>query len=292
MSTFNLCVQDETNMRSYMYIWHEGIASRGPQEIASCLFFHFDKFIPENCCEIILYSDSCGAQNRNIKMSLMMSHYLDKKNNLKSITQSFFLSGHSYNVCDRKFAIIEKKRRQTTNIYTSTQWKELIEEAKVTIPKFIVTEMSVEHFVSCEVLKAVSTNRKKTTSKECLNWFTFHTITFKKGHPFELFFETYGNLENKFDESIEQQQDYRKTIAINKRGAAVKNFGAIELPLLYPNGRNISTDKKKDLLDLLEFVPLEYPSFYTNLNHGFSIRVNEYDEHMTKKNEQCSLNTA
>lgn len=275
LSTYNLCVHDETNNKSHMYIWHEGMASRGPQEIASCLFYHFDTCIPNQCKELILYSDSCGGQNRNIKMSLMLSHYLDKSNTLTSITQNFFLTGHSYNVCDRKFAIIERKRRKATNIYTSTQWMELIEQAKVTFPKFVVSEMRSEHFVGCDVLMAVSTNRKKTTTKEAINWFTFHTIKYTKGHPFQLHFETYENLESKFNESIEQQQDYSKTIAIHKRGVTVENFGEIELPLLYPTGRVISTDKKKDLLDLLEFVPLEYRSFYTNLNHGVPDRMNE-----------------
>lgn len=91
----------------------------------------------------------------------MLSHFLDKSENLTSIKQLFFLTGHSYNVCDRKFGIIERKKRQTTDIYTPTQWKNLIKNAKVTLPKFIVNELNAEHFFACDVLQAVSTNRKK-----------------------------------------------------------------------------------------------------------------------------------
>lgn len=90
-----------------------------------------------------------------------------------------------------------------------------------------------------------------------------------------MFFETYEDLEHTFNEAVEQQQDRTKVIAIHKKAKKIDNFGEIQLPLLYPNGRIISTEKKKDLLDLLEFVPLEHHSFYINLNHGTPARIDE-----------------
>ena len=67
LSTYNLCIHDDTHNRTYMYVWHEPIASRGPPEISSCLLYHFNHFLPKECENVILYSDGCGAQNRNIK---------------------------------------------------------------------------------------------------------------------------------------------------------------------------------------------------------------------------------
>lgn len=67
LNTYNFCVHDETQNRSYMYVWHEAIASRGPQEITSCLIYHITHFIPNECRDIIAYSDSCGGQNRNVR---------------------------------------------------------------------------------------------------------------------------------------------------------------------------------------------------------------------------------
>lgn len=112
LSTFNLCIHDDTHNRSYMYIWHEAMASRGPEEITSYLIYHFNHYLPEICRHIILYSDSCGGQNRNIKTFVMLSQFLEKNAKLQSITQHFFRSGHSYNVCDRKFGIIEKTNHE------------------------------------------------------------------------------------------------------------------------------------------------------------------------------------
>lgn len=245
LSTYNLCIHDETHNRTYMYLWHEGIASKGPQEVTSCLIYHLQNFIPNECKEITLYSDSCGAQNRNIKVSAMLSHTLEKSEHLQSITQHFLRSGHSFNVCDRKFAIIEKKRKKVDTIYVPSQWKTLIENAKQTVPKFNVIEMKSTHFLGCERLLArFCTNRKKTVDNNEINWFTFRKIGYRKGHPMNLFFETYADVADKFDEKHEFRPDKTKTLCVAKKNMQREEFTRFELPLLYPEGRAISTQKK------------------------------------------------
>lgn len=268
LSTYNLCIHDATRNRTYMYIWHEAIASKGPQEIASCLIHHFDHFLGTDCEEVIMYSDSCGGQNRSIKMSIVLSHYLEKSAHIKKITQHFFRTGHSYNVCDRKFAMIEKKRKKATDIYVPSQWKDLIEAAKTTVPKFNVIEMNSVNFISTgELLAQFCTNRKKTMDKAPINWFTFRKITYEKNQPLILQFETYNHVMTKYDDSIEFKPDLTKRISVQKRGFNLIDFVEKELPVLYPNGRPIATAKKADLMELLNFIPSNFHKFYTNLNH-------------------------
>lgn len=260
-----------------MYLWHEAIASKGQQEVTSCLIYHLKNFIPSHCKEIILFSDSCGGQNRNIKTSAMLSHYLEKSENLLSITQYFFRPGHSYNVCDRKFAIIEKKRKKVNTIYVPSQWKTLIEESKQTLPRFNVIELDGTNFLSCEGLpKEFCTNRKKTVDNQELNWFTFRQIGYRKGHPMKLFFETYDDIEAKYDESVEFIKDQTKILSVAKKGLTATHFTQYILPLLYPEGRSITIQKKADLVELIELIPLEFRAFYTNLNHTTG------DEHAEK----------
>lgn len=268
LSTYNLCIHDDTHNRTYMYLWHECIASKGPQEITSCLVYHLKNFIPKECKHIILYSDSCGAQNRNIKTSAMLSHTLEKSEHLQSITQHFFRSGHSYNVCDRKFAIIEKKRKAVDAVYVPSQWTTLIENAKQTAPKFNVIEMKSTDFLSCErLLGQFCTNRKKTVEKKEINWFTFRKIGYRKGYPMNIFFETYADVAAKYDESVEFPVDKTKILSVAKKNMQLEEFIQFELPLLYPGGRAIATQKKADLIELLDLIPVEFRSFYTNLNH-------------------------
>lgn len=56
---YNLGIYDEVHKTCYMYTWSESMASRGSQEIASCLFKHFEKFVPKDTQNIILHSDAC-----------------------------------------------------------------------------------------------------------------------------------------------------------------------------------------------------------------------------------------
>lgn len=102
-----------------MYIWSENESRRGGQEVGSCLLKHFNSHLPENTIDIILYSDSCGGQNRNIKLTLLLMKFLSSHAAIESITQKFLVPGHSYNSCDRSFSIIEKAKKFEENLYTS-----------------------------------------------------------------------------------------------------------------------------------------------------------------------------
>jgi hypothetical protein len=84
--TYNLGIHDVTGI-GYMYVWSEGVASRGPQEIASCLKENVERNLQNQAKEVTLYSDSCGGQNRNVKMSVMISKILQSHPSLEVINQ-------------------------------------------------------------------------------------------------------------------------------------------------------------------------------------------------------------
>lgn len=46
-------------------MWHKGIAGRGANEIASCLYYHLKHNIQPNESEITFYSDIWGGKNKN-----------------------------------------------------------------------------------------------------------------------------------------------------------------------------------------------------------------------------------
>lgn len=116
---YNLCLYDAIRSIGYMYVWDESVASRGAQEVGSCLLKHFDNYLPHNTKKLMLYSDTCGGQNRNIKMSMILKHFLNKweHDDLQTIEQRFYISGHSYYACDRCFATIKKQKKVTENIF-------------------------------------------------------------------------------------------------------------------------------------------------------------------------------
>jgi len=72
--TYNLGLHDCKTGRGFMHMWHEGLASRGSQEIASCILYHLSHTSSTATKVIILYSDACGGQNRNINMVCLWLH--------------------------------------------------------------------------------------------------------------------------------------------------------------------------------------------------------------------------
>ena len=102
-------------------MWGEHTASRWSQEIASCLLYHIRNCLPPTTKEVILYSDSCGGQNRNIKMTLMLS-YIVQKTEIQEIQQKFFLPGHSFSTGDQDFGIIEREKKVSNEKVQIYRW--------------------------------------------------------------------------------------------------------------------------------------------------------------------------
>lgn len=195
--TYNLCIYDEIHKIAYMYIWSENVASRGAQEIGSALLYHFKHFLPLNTNHIILYSDSCGGQNRNIKLKLMMKKFLCGNERIFEIEQKYFIPGHSYNSCDRCFGLIEKQKKNTENIFCPQHWTNLIRQAKKNEPKFVVTELSESDFFPSVEQEKLIVNRKRTDDGEKINWFSIRKIINDASDPFVIKLEINGDKNTK-----------------------------------------------------------------------------------------------
>lgn len=252
--TYNLCIYNEIEQRAYMYVWSENIASRGGQEIGSCLLKHIKNHVSPDVSEIIAYSDRCGGQNKNIKLTMLLKKYLHDltpDHALELITQKYFVSGHSYNSCDRSFGLIEKERKNSGEVFTPSEWFDLIKRTRKTEPKFEVTMMSGSDFVSSAELQTMIVNRKKTSDGIQLNWHDIKQIKYKKDKPFEI--HALCNNGAAID------------ISIKKKNFNSESLAMCDLPLLYPNGKSISQKKYEDLIKLLKYVPPEHHSFFTTL---------------------------
>lgn len=263
---YNLCVYDKVRQIGYtcMYVWNESIASRGSQEIGSCLYKHFFKFVPKDTRKIVLMSDSCSGQNRNIKMSLMLKNFLSvwKHTELKSIEQHFYVPGHSYNSCDSSFGTIEIQKRSTQDIFFPEHWINVIRQAKKKEPKFVVTEMKKTDFYSSESLEKLIVNRKNTISGDKINWFKFQKIIYEQENPFLLKIIEYGVVNTV------------RTISLQKRGTV--NVIGQTLKYMYRDGRSITKAKYDDLQQLLKNFPEQYRSFYRSLSHVNDGSIEDY----------------
>ena len=267
--TYNLCVYNEATEKGHMYMWSENIASRGANEIASCLIRHIRTFTPENAEQIILYSDSCGGQNRNIKMTMHLKKLLTSLVNVKTITQKFFITGHSYNSCDRCFGIIEKQRKNTQDIFLPTHWENIVRVAKKTDPKFEVLHMTSNDFFSSQQLLNLIVNRKISSENVKFSWFNIESIRYTKDKPFAFYVKLFKN-------NVELLVNLHKNDVVQRMLVNVELENLSEI--------KIAKEKYDDLISLLKYIPSEYHEFYKNIAHNgksvgdYSLADNSDDE--------------
>lgn len=230
------------------------IASRGSQEIGSCLLSPLENKLHTNTKHVILYSDSCVGQNKSIKLALLLKRFLHGSTayKIETITQKYFVSGHSFNSCDRRFGLVEKQRKFSKDIYVPKHWQNIIKQAKKSDPAFELIEMEEEDFFTSSELEKLIVNRKKDASKDKINWFSFRSILYRIEDPFILTFKT--------DDSEEEY-----SINLAREGVNEQTFKKCSLHCLYPGGKEITTEKLRDLMQLLKYVPAEFHSFYSTI---------------------------
>ena len=151
-------------------MWHEVVASRGSNEIGSCILKHLREInMGATTTRLITFSDSCGGQNRNIYMVCLWLHvvacsYLP----FTTVDQKLMLSGHSYLPNDRDFGNIELAKEKKQAIYIPDDWYSLVRETRHKNP-FSVCEMKSADFVSIKSLKSHIVNRKVNTQIKAIS---------------------------------------------------------------------------------------------------------------------------
>ena len=234
-----------------MYLWPECVASRGSQEVASCLLMHF-RMASSQASHLIVYSDACGGQNRNINIACFWVYIVSNRNfKYKLIDHKFMISGHSYLPNDRDFGSIEKANRKTQHVFVPDDWCTLIENSHHKNP-FSVTKMSASDFISMDNVKSLIVHRKTNTHKEKVDWLSIRWLQVRAEKPFEIYY--CYNLE------AWKVLDIR-----NKRRGRPVDIGRVELSQLYTGPRALNPSKYKDLHDLMQFIPPVYHEFYTSL---------------------------
>lgn len=270
-STYNFTVYDIGNNEGYCYVWHEQIAKRGPNEIASCLWKFLELQKSKNIRKIVFYSDNCGGQNRNRFIFAMLS--LASLTFELDIIHRFLEKGHTQNEGDSMHGVIENAKKRQSVLYVPEQWVTLIRMAKTTGKVYNVTEMSQSDFFNFKNITAFQ-NWKTDREKKKFNISKVKEISFKFSEPNRGFFKyEYDASENKAIDIKEPKLEKRK-------GRPEKNIKEnIGLQQLYVHPLPIDAKKLKGLLWLCDTgkIPPMYHNFYKNLTSKKESPMNESD---------------
>lgn len=61
MYVYNLGIHELSSGMAFMYAWDETLASRGTEEIASCVLYHLKQVVPKEAEHVAMFSDCCGG---------------------------------------------------------------------------------------------------------------------------------------------------------------------------------------------------------------------------------------
>ena len=252
--TYNLGIHDCVKETGCMHMWDESTASRGSQEVGSCILSHI-KEMETDATNLILYSDSCGGQNRNIYLVCLWLHIVaSSEYSFTNIDHKFMISGHSFLPNDRDFSHIELQGKKTLQIFVPEHWEQVVRQACIKNP-FHVSKMETDSFVSLKPLKGAIVNRKVNTIGGKVEWLKIHWIAVSKDKPLEFRYR-YSNNALKCWKTVNLQ---------HKTKRCPLDMGRITLPPLYSAPRPINKKKVDDLLELLNFIPPVYHEFYRQL---------------------------
>lgn len=137
---YNFCIHTASSDDAYMYMWCEGDAKRGCNEVLSCLNEFIDNKLRDGVQTLNIFSDACAGQNRN-KTMMQYLYTMVQKKNIKGIQHTYPTRGHSFLPCDRDFALIEKLKRTRDTVYTFEEWVEIVETARPSRP-FVVVKVT------------------------------------------------------------------------------------------------------------------------------------------------------
>ncbi|XP_028167675.1 uncharacterized protein LOC114358018 [Ostrinia furnacalis] len=254
---YNCSVHTGSDNIGHCYVWVEGEAGRGSQEVGSCISKYIKHKLDPKVEHLVLWSDCCGGQNRNIKIVLMLKAVLNSHPTLKTITFKYLESGHTFLPNDTDFSKIETMLKYHERIYTVKEYINIIKNCKKQHP-LQVYRMEKNDFMGTKTLEKNTVNRKLFVSKEKVNWLKTKVILIDKDDKFHVYMKADSDNFNQLN--IEKKLK-GKSFDINEK----------DLVLLWPNGKVIPQPKLDDLMSMLDLIPKDCQDFYKSLKGSSNI---------------------
>lgn len=138
-------IHDLKTNNEKLYIYHERIANKSPDEVCSFLL-HYINTLPPTVTKLLLFNDGAAGQNKNHTVVRFLMALCDT-GRFDFIQHYFPVRGHSFLPCDRDYESIKRLIRRADRIYTHEQYGELFLRASR-------TERFTTHYVKTEEILA------------------------------------------------------------------------------------------------------------------------------------------
>lgn len=141
---YNLITHESDN-----YVWDETNGNLVASTFATIIIKHLRNIITrsQEINHIIIYSDGCFYQNRNVTLSNALLSFCVETN--ISIEHKYLVKGHTQMECDSTHSLIERKIKNR-QINLPSQFEQLIREARKTPIAFQVHHLQYDYFQDFE----------------------------------------------------------------------------------------------------------------------------------------------
>jgi len=226
------------NHSAHMCIWPESEASRGSNEIASCLYKHFIGLHQKGALprRVVLWSDSCSGQNKN-RTVIVLWWYLIQRGFFDVVEHKFPEVGHTRCASDGDFGTIEKCVHRESKLHLPDDYVTIIAGARENPEPFNVTLFGRDDFLDFKLLAKSLTVRTNTVRGEKISFMRIRWMRFDKQQPFIM----------KYRYSFDENESWK--VVSHKKGLRKLSPGLVnaELNQVRRSARPISTQKYNDL---------------------------------------------
>ncbi|KAK6186042.1 hypothetical protein SNE40_008154 [Patella caerulea] len=227
------------------YFWFESEGDLTANSFASCLSYYLEVAIDDSITEVIIYTDGCTYQNRNLIVSQALLLLSRKKNIV--ITQKILERGHTQMECDSIHSVIERAIKRKP-IYSPQNYVDKIREARPKQP-YEVEFLTHEFFKEYSKLKYYNSIRPGTRTGEPV----VTDLRVIRYNP---------------DGVIEYKLNYGDEFSPLPRRAKIGEPSPVdEVPQLHEDPLPIKKKKYGHLQELKVVIPKDYHTFYDNLPH-------------------------
>ncbi|XP_050504931.1 uncharacterized protein LOC126883425 [Diabrotica virgifera virgifera] len=251
--THNFCIFNIKNKDGFCYLWNETEGGLSSDNYATIIVkFITEKLLPSihrepgQDTKIILYSDGCTAQNRNVILANALLNVATLNN--VTIQQKYLEVGHTQMEADSMHATIERKLKNKI-IHIPAEYAEVCVGARKNPKPYNVSYLTHEFFksfASLQFYKSIRPGKAIGDAKVT----DIRALQYKQGNLyFKLRFTDEWQL-------LPQRCDKR---------VSVKPIES--LPNLHENRLKISSRKFKDLQQLKSTLPVDYRDYYDNVPH-------------------------
>lgn len=240
----NFTIHDMSSHNVTCYFWDESEGELSANSFASCVGDYISNIDP-GIKELVIFSDGCTYQNRNVTLSNTHLYYAYSKK--ITIIQKILEKGHTQMECNGVHSSIERKIRNKP-IYSPQTYVDLIRDARPN-QRYDVKYLTHQFFRNYGEMKYLTSIRPGA----------------RVGDPVVtdirvLRYSTEGEIQYKLNFTDDFQDFPRKSKA---RQPSLND----EISHLYTETIPIKSSKYQHLQDLKTVIPRDYHPFYDNLSH-------------------------